>query len=94
MAYCRFSSDDGKSDVYMLLELSGTWTIYVKRQNRKQFWLSCFNGISTRQEVIDKLLNIRSKGYHVPESALDRLREEIAEEEAATHTHTPPPHQS
>lgn len=120
MSYCRWSSDDYKSDVYSYEHCAGyyathvasnrlvaplpevdmsllvgenanpdEWTRQYKAQHeeferigREPIGLP-YDGETfedrTLGEFLNTLLMLRGVGYHVPEYALDRVREEIAE---------------
>jgi len=114
MSYCRWSSDDFKSDIYAY-ETDGGYEILVadnrvvgecphldwstpksfveSGQKQREFLATCertkiglpFDGgsffLQTAQEFRDKLLELRSIGYYVPQEAIDRINEEIQEEE-------------
>lgn len=68
MSYCRFGWDG--SDVYVYESCSGGWECCGCIMNGN--W-----NYSTRQEIVDHLLEHRKQGHTVPQYAIDRLREEI-----------------
>lgn len=68
MSYCRFGSDNGKSDVYALKVITGGFEIYTTNED----W-----HVETLQEFKDKLLELRKSGLHVPQAAFDRIEYEL-----------------
>jgi len=83
MSYCRWSSDDNKSDVYCYESNSGH-VIHVAMYDRSmvKVGLSCDGETYshlTLKEAYQKLLRLRTIGYHVPQSALDRMKDEMEE---------------
>lgn len=114
MSYCRWSSDNWKSDVYVYADVSGGFTIHVagnkvvgeaprlpaigavapkewaEAYEVQRKWLETakhepiglpFDGKSfnepDEEATISRLLELRGLGYHVPENALEGLREEM-----------------
>lgn len=128
MSYCRWSSEDWSSDVYVYEHVYGGWTTHVARsrhvfneplpptvdlpENFRELpnceelldvWVDRYNKVmglvdkASMQEIdlphagetfsdlipqacADRLLMLRSLGYHVPQSAIDRLQEEAHDE--------------
>lgn len=120
MAYCRWSSDNFQSDVYVYLTVSGSYTVHIckmkfqfhpdyphpsmplkeDRETLKKY-LSDFNramdkatlienettkeysdksfSFDTLKETIDFLLELRSNGLHIPDVAIQVMRQEIEE---------------
>jgi len=68
MSYCRFSN---YSDVYLIASGYGGFQLYTKNSDQH-----CY-GFETRQEVLDKLLELKTAGLLVPESAIKRIKDEI-----------------
>lgn len=87
MSYCRWSSDDHKSDVYCYENGRGLWTTHVAANRRiaeREFEDiehplagKAFHDDSP-QAMLETLRMLISEGFHVPECALEELREEIA----------------
>lgn len=118
MAYCRFSSSDWRSDVYVYADVHGGWTTHTagrrcgdevprntadpiddfeewyaqhEAQMRaleettytkidSEYANKSYND-ATIAECIERLEFLRAEGFHVPQYAIDRLREEDAENE-------------
>lgn len=117
MSYCRWSSDNWKSDVYVYEDVGGGWTIHVAGNKTiepaptvpalgsvsNEEWLAAhkvqmaFLNTAPRKSIglshdgqsfneddipttISRLLELRSMGYHVPEYALESLRDELTAE--------------
>lgn len=115
MSYCRWSSDDWRSDVYVYEHYMGAWVIHVAgnrvvgdipklpaptMSNIEEYMAAhraqmAFLDKCSREpitlphagETFDcaspgdcaaKLLELRELGYHVPQYAIDELREEAA----------------
>lgn len=85
MAYCRFSSDNFRSDVYCYYS-DGVYVVHVK-------WLAGgpYDGDSrdfdTPGETAEFLRTLREHGYYVPQDAIDELeREQEDQNEAGDHT--------
>ena len=114
MSYCRFSSDDWASDLYVYAHVDGGYAIHVAgnrvvgdvpkcehlftKDTLPQFFeahevqmrfldtakrvpigLPCDGEsyyLATALETLDKLYDLRDLGYHVPQYALDALKEE------------------
>lgn len=99
MSYCRFSTDNFQSDVYVYPHILGGITIHVannrittKPPEGGVFadgwteWIescdrepiggehdgACYS-CGSIEEAIEKLYELRSKGYRVPTSAFERL---------------------
>ena len=68
MSYCRFGKD---SDVYLIASGYGGFQLYTK--NHPQH---CF-GFETRQEVLNKLLELKAEGLLIPSYAINNIKEEI-----------------
>jgi len=68
MSYCTFSSDDHKSDVNVFSIETG-WKIHVC--NGKSY------DLETLQNLKDKLLELRTLGFHVPEHVFSTIEEEM-----------------
>lgn len=120
MSYCRFSSDNWHSDVYVYEDEVG-WRTHVATRRyvgdiprepdwglladpgKHEQWMREHNAVMkfldtaghediklpyagesfsdpTAETCRDRLLLLRSLGYHVPQDALDVLAEEIEEE--------------
>lgn len=93
MSYCRFSSDDGKSDVYVYRTLDGNYITSIARSRMVD---APSGGIGPRWENVNlplagqefcdgsagdtltRLLALRSDGYHIPQAAIDRLFTEVS----------------
>ncbi len=113
MSYCRWSSDNWKSDIYCYEGVDDKIHIHVAASKREgvpeanydpnepiEIYMEklkvqsdylkncllvpigleldgesfeCFN----KQEALGLLLHVRSRGYHVPEFAIECLKEEI-----------------
>lgn len=71
MSYCRWSTDDGRSDVYVYHDIRGGWTTHVRGGED-------YND-PTSSECADRLVAIREAGHYVPQGAIDNLRAEAAE---------------
>lgn len=83
MSYCRWSSENFKSDVYVFGDIRGGWTIMMASFQKdgvtpinlphdgEEFRLV------SRQDCIRTLKELRTIGYHVPQYAIDRLIEEV-----------------
>lgn len=97
MSYCRFSSDDGKSDVYVYASGGAGYVTSVAhsrinpnvKEGAARYIVIDLPHAgeqfcdTKRSEVFDRLLSLRELGYHVPEAALDRLRREMSSENKA-----------
>ena len=68
MSYCRWSCDGFKSDVYVY-ESDAGYEIHVKGGE------SYCEG--SPKDAIAALLELRGRGFHVPQHALDSLTEEL-----------------
>ena len=116
MAYCRWSSDNGKCDVYVYSDVFGGYTTHVARQKpdrnlvpKEPDWAS-FSSNEERhkasmawgealvmaykpiglahdgetfndpdlQSLLNRLLHLRTVGYHVPDSVLERIKGEMS----------------
>jgi len=85
MSYCRFSCDDGKSDVYVY-EIAAGWVTHVA-SHRIVGRRVPIGGPHDGETFTDhsagaclrRLLNLSSDGYHVPAHALKALAEEVEE---------------
>jgi hypothetical protein len=84
MSYCRFSSDDWKSDIYCCETVDDTFMVVIAEvringAERTPIGLP-HDGESrvykTAGECANGLEALRALGYHVPQHAIDRLREE------------------
>jgi hypothetical protein len=88
MSYCRWSSDEGKSDVYVWHDCSGGWRTWVAevREDGKPKRLphdgECFRD-RTRRGLLQTLRNLRTLGYHVPDHAIERVMQEIRDTKRA-----------
>ena len=92
MAYCRFSCDNSKSDVYVWHDVGGYWAVAVaelkfQRKNGKLVFENpkppglphdgkLFK-CRTLETTILKLKMLKRAGYHVPLHAFQRLEREI-----------------
>ncbi len=128
MSYCRFSSDEDRSDFYVYGHVNGGWAIHLAHQRfatippptyhypeehrvysgegggfsltpeGAEAWRQWMDEnwkmipidlplagqtfhLPTRQETIDKLLELEALGYKLPARVIERLRREIEEEE-------------
>lgn len=85
MSYCRWSSDDFKSDVYvygMYSKGKKIWPIHIAEMKSELIPIGLpYDGqnwsAETLEEIEQKLLLLRETGYHVPERALQRIRMEM-----------------
>jgi len=113
MAYCRWSSDNWKSDVYVYesdrgIEIYVAGARYVGSPpsedwfdgesnfnidliNRRTSWFlnakaveiggpsdgKCY--VCEREDALTVLDRLRAEGYHVPQYAIDEIREELEE---------------
>lgn len=92
MSYCRFSSDDGKSDVYVYSNLEGNYITSIARSRKVDApegdagprWVPVtlpFAGHEfcdgTAADTLTRLLALRNEGYHIPQDAIDRLFTEV-----------------
>ena len=68
MSYCRFSCDDGKSDVYCYEDCEGGFTSHIGADR--------FNDPDLNSLWI-RLIAAKTQGYHVPGHALDRITKEL-----------------
>ena len=66
MAYCRFSPE---SDLYVYEDVYGGYTLVTKSSYRENF--------STRQELLDKMLELADRGLKVPHRALVNITLEL-----------------
>ena len=87
MSYCRWSSGGDPSDVYCFGDGQGGWTTHVAMSrlsgaeqrpiglphDGKAFW------DKTLQDLKARLLSLRQLGYHVPDHAIDRIDQELAD---------------
>jgi hypothetical protein len=117
MSYCRFSSDNWKSDVYAWADCGGGYRTEVAANRivgdvppiprfdsvskeefiaamkaQSEFLDDCKReniGLSrdgqgfhddTPQELLERFLSLREEGYHVPDSAIECVREEVLEQ--------------
>lgn len=116
MSYCRFSSDDFRSDVYCYAHVYGGYCTHVAMcridftnielpppETEPEAWAKRYMivqdlldgaprvaiGLSrdgqtfmyaSAEDARALLISLREEGYHVPQSALDRLAEEIQDE--------------
>lgn len=120
MSYCRFSSDNWRSDVYVYEHYQGFWQTHVasnrvvgKIPNEPDWdllktdakkWMSEHKAVMdflenadrkpiglphdgesfedpTLEECRDRLLELRTAGYHVPDHAVEGLEYEMQESE-------------
>lgn len=90
MSYCRFSSDDGKSDVYVYHSVQGGYVTHVAGRRSTGKGANEYENINLPHagaEFTDdgpalvkaRLLELRELGYHIPQAAIDRLQREINE---------------
>lgn len=89
MSYCRFSSDNFQSDVYVYADVYGGYTTMVAEvrsggdDSLVKIGLphdgETFND-ETAEGVLKRLLSLRELGYHVPEVALLRLKKELEDD--------------
>lgn len=79
MSYCRFGSDNGKSDVYVIA--TGThWEIYVRGDKPECPYNGEVYRRGTVRATLRRLYFLRKKGLHIPDCAIARLlREEKGE---------------
>jgi len=84
MAYCRWSSDNFQSDVYVYEDIDGTWITHVAGSRivgevREKITLphagETFSDAGPG-EAAETLLRLRSLGYYVPVYAIEALRDE------------------
>lgn len=65
MTFCRFTTDDIQSDIYL-------------RFSNDSYWLSLVDGSEYRYlnpyDVWKMLDHLKGKGFHIPEVAYDQLR--------------------
>lgn len=88
MSFCRFSTDDVQSDVYVYANMMGGFTTHVaearisQKTGRHETIGLPNDGETfthrTQLECADFLESLREAGYLVPQSAIDRLRAEAA----------------
>jgi len=120
MSYCRWSSDDWKSDIYCYFDCGGYYAIHVAGRrhveelppadhlfgvnldewfeaHKKQMAIlenAHYEDIDlphagesfrekTAEECLKRLLELRELGYHVPESAIEGIREETNDKKTA-----------
>ena len=115
MSYCRWSSDNWRSDVYVYEDTNGGWTTHIAGRRRTGLdtlppdpltldmsdpeWLDKYKAHDKALEALpfeeinlplvgksfndsdpgacaDRLEMLRGLGYHVPQYAIDELREE------------------
>ena len=74
MSYCRCGDED--SDVYVYASIYGGWEVQLSYAIDKPKKGESYS-LDTHQETLDKLLQLRSEGYKIPEAPLERLRREI-----------------
>ena len=75
MSYCRFSSDDDKSDVYCL-GTGGEYVTHLTHREDPNRWADIFTD-GTLAKFQSRLLGFRESGYHIPQVALDRIEREM-----------------
>ena len=68
MSYCRFSCDNGLSDVYCYESTEGGFDVWHREGDIN---------LDTREKCLNFLVLLRKKGQRVPQHAIDRLGEEI-----------------
>ncbi len=120
MSYCRFSSDNWKSDVYVYENRDDRFVICVadnrvvgdvppapsglppeehqlalqeqqafldtaKREPINGFYDGEIFAFDTAEDAAFRLEEIRAMGYHVPQYAIDALREELAGDDNEEH---------
>jgi hypothetical protein len=69
LSYCRWSSDDFKSNIYAYDSGEEGYIIIIDNGDT----IVSF----TAEDFLDSLYNLRVQGFHVPQKAIDRVVEEI-----------------
>ena len=67
MSYCRIGDD---SDVYLILTGPG---FVCNLRNGHTAWIA-----NTREEVLNNLVSMKTRGYKIPQTAIEQLKREIA----------------
>lgn len=70
MSYCRFGDD---SDVYVYATFDGKWIIHSPIPSTSS---------ESRQECLQRMLDLSKAGHKVPQYAINRLQEEIELEDS------------
>lgn len=74
MAYCRWGKD---SDVYMYY--GGGYMFHLGWQVKDETSTSDFS-VATAEEALHRLKRIKTQGYKVPDYAIERLEQEIKDQ--------------
>lgn len=82
MAYVRWSSEDGKSDVYCFKSIEGKYITRVAEMGRYGMPLMLSEDGKefkdpTLQAMVSRLKWLETKGYYVPAAAYERIQQEI-----------------
>lgn len=77
MSYCRFSSDNFKSDVYVYADIAGGWTTHVAHSRLTKPWNgSCDDALlELRFKPIGLPMDGQMFNDPTPSACADRLRE-------------------
>lgn len=67
MAYCRF---DGTSDVYLYASVSGNYVFHILGELEDVV-------VKTPKQALSKLRELRQRGLRIPDSAFERLEQEL-----------------
>ncbi len=72
MSYCRYSSDNCESDVFLYHSKGEGWHLHASNEKKSYSYL-----YKRLYFVKQRLLKLREEGLHVPQKALDRVEEEL-----------------